>query len=198
MSVLATPLALCTRRCLPQLSSHTGRRPPLHWPQPPRSQPRVVLLQCRASLSTSSTTPPPQLPAPPARGWRKYANQLKSHPASHLVSFAILHELTAIIPLPLIYYLLITSDMSIPFPEDVLAEGNRRMSALCRMVGVNGLEEGSKVMLNMATAYAVVKVGMPLRIGVCLAATPWFARVAVVPVQTLFGRMRSLIAGVRK
>ncbi|KAJ3166271.1 hypothetical protein HDU88_003495 [Geranomyces variabilis] len=89
-------------------------------------------------------------------------------------------------------------DMSIPFPEDLLAEGNRRMGALCKMIGLSGIEDGSKVMLNMATAYAVVKVGMPLRIGLCLAATPWFARVAVVPVQTVFGKLRSVVASVTK
>ncbi|KAJ3149788.1 hypothetical protein HDU89_003545 [Geranomyces variabilis] len=150
---------------------------------------------CRVSLSTWTTSPPPP---PPAQGWRKYASQLKAHPASHLVSFAILHELTAIIPLPVVYYFLVTSDMSIPFPEDVLAEGNRRMSSLCKMIGLSGIEDGSKVMLNMATAYAVVKVGMPLRIGLCLAATPWFARVAVVPVQTVFGKLRSIVASVKK
>lgn len=38
------------------------------------------------------------------RGWRKYLHLLKERPASHLTAFALLHELTAILPFPLIYY----------------------------------------------------------------------------------------------
>ncbi|KAJ3148596.1 hypothetical protein HDU89_004694 [Geranomyces variabilis] len=186
-------LSLCSRR-LPSSCRLPLLQPSLQpWSGSLVSVRMPTRVLCRVSLSTSTTSPPP-----PARGWRKYASQLKAHPASHLVSFAILHELTAIIPLPLVYYFLVTSDMSIPFPEEVLAEGNRRMSALCKMIGLSGIEDGSKVMLNMATAYAVVKVGMPLRIGLCLAATPWFARVAVVPVQTVFGKLRSIVASAKK
>lgn len=38
------------------------------------------------------------------RGWRRYIDRLKERPTSHITAFAILHELTAIIPFPLIYY----------------------------------------------------------------------------------------------
>ncbi|KAI8808635.1 hypothetical protein BJ742DRAFT_771985 [Cladochytrium replicatum] len=41
----------------------------------------------------------------PPRGWRKYAELFKDKPASHLVSFIILHEVTAILPLPAFYLL---------------------------------------------------------------------------------------------
>lgn len=36
--------------------------------------------------------------------WRRYFDRLKERPASHLTAFAILHELTAILPFPFIYY----------------------------------------------------------------------------------------------
>ncbi|KAI8821648.1 uncharacterized protein EV422DRAFT_489697, partial [Fimicolochytrium jonesii] len=110
-------------------------------------------------------------------GWRKYAHQFRNHPASHLVSFALLHELTAVIPLPLIYFLLSTTELPIPFPDDILADGNRRMGKMLKYFGVGeGIREDSKAMLYMATSYAVVKAAMPLRIGLCFVLTPWFAR----------------------
>ena len=38
------------------------------------------------------------------RGWRRYLDRLKERPASHVTAFAILHEITAILPFPLIYF----------------------------------------------------------------------------------------------
>jgi hypothetical protein len=38
------------------------------------------------------------------RGWRRYIDRLKERPASHITAFAILHEITAILPFPLIYF----------------------------------------------------------------------------------------------
>ncbi|KAJ3168842.1 hypothetical protein HDU88_001169 [Geranomyces variabilis] len=92
--------------------------------------------------------------------------------------------------------------MAIPFPEDVLAEGNRRMSGLCKMIGLSGIDDGSKVMLNMATAYAVVKSALgassdDLNIRVLTNAS-YVPRVAVVPVQRAFGKLRSIAATVKK
>ncbi|CAF1542405.1 unnamed protein product [Adineta steineri] len=41
---------------------------------------------------------------PNKKGWRRYIDQLKDRPASHITAFAILHEVTAILPFPLIYF----------------------------------------------------------------------------------------------
>ncbi len=38
------------------------------------------------------------------RGWRRYIDRLTERPASHITAFAILHEVTAILPFPLIYF----------------------------------------------------------------------------------------------
>jgi hypothetical protein len=45
-----------------------------------------------------------------------------------------------------------------------------------------GRGRGWDVVLEVATAWAVVKALLPLRIVGCVWATPWFARVGVVPV----------------
>lgn len=44
---------------------------------------------------------------------------------------------------------------------------------------------------RFATAYAITKALLPLRLIVSVSATPWFARVAMMPV---FGRVRNLFS----
>eukprot|EP00842_Homolaphlyctis_polyrhiza_P005545 jgi/Hompol1/5992/HPOL_000157-RA len=128
----------------------------------------------RQSTATSTS----QQPSKPLRGWRKYAHHFKDAPASHLAAFAVLHEATAIVPLPLIYYLLVAVDARIPFPEDVLKEANRRVTKLMKAVGFDSatLNDDSQAMIYMATSYAVVKALMPVRVALSLLMTPWLAR----------------------
>ena len=67
--------------------------------------------------------------------------------------------------------------MSIPFPEDWLEEGNRRMKKMLDYFNIPiNVEEDSKVMIELATTYAVVKALMPVRIGLSVYLAPWFAR----------------------
>lgn len=46
-------------------------------------------------------------------------------------------------------------------------------------------EVGTRLVVEIATAYAVVKVLLPLRLVVSIWATPWFARWTVVPVNNM-------------
>lgn len=50
--------------------------------------------------SVSSSKAPRQLPKWAA----KYADRFKNNPASHVTSFLILHELTAVLPLPILFW----------------------------------------------------------------------------------------------
>ena len=52
-------------------------------------------------------------------------------------------------------------------------------------------EQGTRLVIEAATAYAIVKALLPLRIAFSIAATPTFARWTVVPFVTLIGRMFS-------
>ncbi|KAI9092147.1 hypothetical protein DFS34DRAFT_633858 [Phlyctochytrium arcticum] len=124
-------------------------------------------------------------------GPERYA-YFKSHPGSHLASFAVLHELTAMLPLPVVYFILSTYDIPIPFPESIMEEGNRRMSKMVSYFGGGPIESNSKVMVHMATSYAIVKAAMPLRIGACFIMTPWFARTTIVPVQRGFSHISKM------
>jgi Hypothetical protein FLILHELTA len=49
--------------------------------------------------------------------------------------------------------------------------------------------KGWRVVLEVATAWAIVKALMPVRIIGCVWASPWFARVAVLPITRIFGRI---------
>ena len=110
-------------------------------------------LKTSSFFSTNSTIRTETL-----KGWRKYAAQFRSKPGSYIISFAILHELTAIIPIPLVYIFLSTTGIQIPFPQQVLDEGNKFINKVVTYYNYPPFENGSRVALNAATSYAVVKV----------------------------------------
>jgi hypothetical protein len=49
-------------------------------------------------------------------------------------------------------------------------------------------EKGSRILIEVATAYAITKVFLPARILLSVWATPWFARVVIWRVGGVFGR----------
>jgi hypothetical protein len=98
--------------------------------------------------------------------FQRYKNLLRAQPASHLTSFLILHEITAVLPLPLIFYGLQNSDVAWDtiFPKDWLERGDVRMRKTFMALGLPDIEEGSKAALNAAATYGIVKAAMPLRL----------------------------------
>jgi len=46
-----------------------------------------------------------------------------------------------------------------------------------------------KILIEVGTAWAVVKMLLPIRLVVCIWATPWVARLAVLPVSRVMGRI---------
>ncbi|KAL0084802.1 hypothetical protein J3Q64DRAFT_1744132 [Phycomyces blakesleeanus] len=123
------------------------------------------------------------------RGWRKYVQQFRDKPASYVTTFAILHEVTAIIPFPFIYYALDASALSIPVSETAITEGNRFISKVRVHYGYEPLDPQSRVMINLATTYAAVKLLMPVRLAASAALTPFFAEKWVGPLVGLISRL---------
>jgi hypothetical protein len=152
---------------------------------------------------------------------RRYTSPLLSAPVSHITSFLILHELTAIIPLvglaAVFHYTnwLPTNVVEGVWVQQGIEKWGRyfkrkgwvrddgdptgRPANVTEQQDVNGDElsrvalmesrgEGWRWVLEVATAWAVIKALMPLRIIGCVWATPWFARVAVLPITRVFGR----------
>ncbi|KAF9969348.1 hypothetical protein BGZ73_008334 [Actinomortierella ambigua] len=139
-----------------------------------------------ATIGTTTTTPVP------AKGLRRYAEQFKDKPASHFVAFAILHEVTAVVPLPLVYFGLTYTDTKIPFPEQALEEGNKFVGRVAKYYGWDidpSTTDGARIMLNMASSYALVKALLPMRVALCLWMTPWTATRIISPVMNLWRKV---------
>lgn len=51
-------------------------------------------------------------------------------------------------------------------------------------------EQGSRILVEVATAYAITKVLLPVRILVSVWGTPWFARVVVGKIGGFLGRRK--------
>lgn len=111
-------------------------------------------------------------------------------PVSHVTSFIIIHELTAVLPLfglwGLFYYMDFTPTAGIP--EWLLSKGTHFIDVLAERNGWTSLktESGANLVLQGAAAYAIVKVLLPFRAAFSLIAMPWFARWCVIPVTRLF------------
>ncbi|KAH8805771.1 hypothetical protein F5884DRAFT_458196 [Xylogone sp. PMI_703] len=140
---------------------------------------------------------------------RKYTDGLRNAPVSHVVAFLILHELTAIVPLvglaSLFHY---TQWLPTSFTNsEYISQGTERFGRYFRRKGWFGFSNeeqegntsgsrlngnGTRILVEVATAYAITKVLLPARIILSVWATPWFARVFIGKIgggiKKLFGR----------
>ena len=142
---------------------------------------------------------------------RHYTTPLLSAPISNVTSFLILHEFTAVVPLFALVgafhyggWLPTTFINREDHGED--GEGGEKESAFNQGVarfgkwlrkkgwvdsedvgtaaagGGSGSEQGVRLILEFATAYAITKALLPVRLVASVWATPWFARMVVGPV----------------
>ncbi|TVY59551.1 hypothetical protein LSUE1_G006924, partial [Lachnellula suecica] len=127
---------------------------------------------------------------------------LHSAPVSHVISFLILHEITAVVPLVglagLFHY---ANWLPASFSEGkYISEGVDKFGRYFRRKGWFGFDRehdkseidvdvervadgkgntGMRILVEVATAYAITKVLLPVRIVFSVWATPWFARVVM-------------------
>ncbi|KAI7902216.1 uncharacterized protein BX663DRAFT_436209 [Cokeromyces recurvatus] len=120
--------------------------------------------------------------SPLTTSYRKYAQQFKNKPGSYMTSFAILHEVTAIAPFPIIYLLLDNSSIKIPFPDTVISEGNRFVNKVRVHYGYEPLEPDNRTMIHLVTTYGIVKALLPVRIAASAAMTPFLAERFIGPI----------------
>ena len=133
----------------------------------------------------------------------RFTTPLSQAPVSHITSFLLLHELTAIIPLFSLAAFFHYSNWLPPYITEGawVREGVERFGGYFRRKGWLGSdgskrdkgwtfgEQGVRVLFELATAWAVVKALLPLRLVVSVWATPWFARVFVLPITGRIGRL---------
>lgn len=124
---------------------------------------------------------------------RRYAERINNAPVSHIASFFIVHEITAVVPLfglwGLLYYL---EYVPVGIPEVIIEEGSRFIQKMAERNDwqmVAHAEKGSRIIVQGATAYFIVKAILPLRLIFSLWAMPWFARRCVVPVNSRIVRL---------
>lgn len=188
------PFLRPSRPKIPHQTRQTSTTPPK--PPPPPST--------RASRLLSRL--PPSL--------QKYTARLRSAPLSHITAFLILHELTAIVPLVGLFGVFHYTQLApvgymLEHYGGYVRQGTERFEGYFRKKGWFGFEKGEekkqgdgeggdevmrrweggegryRIVVEVALAYALTKVLLPVRVVGSLWATPWFAGV--------LGRVRRLV-----
>lgn len=102
--------------------------------------------------------------------FRKYSQHLRAKPVSFVVSFAILHEITAVLPLPVFYLAFQT------IPETYITgwvdHGDLRARA-DRVLARYNFPLDSRSISSLAASYLVVKALLPVRLGLCIYLAPY-------------------------
>lgn len=141
---------------------------------------------------------------------RSYTTPLLSSPVTHVTSFLLLHEITAVLPLFGLVGAFHYGGWMPVVGNGAFDEGIERFGRWLRKKGWVGDEEGGDVgagadgvqserkgkgtqlVVEFATAYAITKALLPVRIVVSVWATPWFARSVLGPLgrgaRMLLGR----------
>jgi hypothetical protein len=133
---------------------------------------------------------------------------------THVTSFLILHEITAVVPLfglvAAFHYGGWMPDLTSDGENNAFEEGTARFGKWLRKKGwvdeadVNAVAEheattdaskgdkeraGVRLLLEFATAYAITKALLPVRIAASVGATPWFARTVLTPTANTARRL---------
>lgn len=124
----------------------------------------------------------------------KYAAKISGAPVSHLTSFLIIHELTAIVPLFGIWGVFHYFDyVPVGLPDWLIESGTDFIRKMAERNGWDVMlhaETGAKLITQGAASYAIVKTIMPIRLIFSLWCTPWVARHVVGPVLNVFKRSK--------
>ncbi|OMH86376.1 hypothetical protein AX774_g62 [Zancudomyces culisetae] len=146
----------------------------------------------------NNSNPQDSKPKPKKNTFEYYKSQFKSKPGSHLVSFLLLHELTAILPIFLIYYYLKLTDYQFDFlfnfsssqlSEYVVESCNRFFNKLRGYFGFGELPSNDLTMVRLVASYAIVKTLLPLRLAACVLLTPFFSKFFIDPITSVFRRI---------
>ncbi|KAK6465350.1 hypothetical protein DFJ63DRAFT_310447 [Scheffersomyces coipomensis] len=192
--------------CLSKPSSIVLSRHLLH------TTPSLSSIFKKAAPTPTSTTSSPTSPATDEvykthpilkrvpRFLRRYTTQFIHAPVSHVISFLVLHELTAIVPLISLWYCLYNFpdyfhfiDWSVGSMNEVYVKGveviNKSLDKY-QIGAIDGLEDKVKLLSTGATSYVVVKLLAPGRVVFSLLFMNWFAKWFVVPISNLFKRKK--------
>ncbi|KAF2208573.1 hypothetical protein CERZMDRAFT_101319 [Cercospora zeae-maydis SCOH1-5] len=162
----------------------------------------------RRSESTQNTPPAAKESARVARiesrlpkFLRRYVVPLRNAPFSHITAFLILHEITAIVPLFGLAGVFHYTNWLPPFISEGkwVSDGVEKFGNWMRKKGwlsgetTSGKffgrgEKGTRLVVEFATAYAITKALLPLRLILSVWATPWFATWTMLPVTNFLSK----------
>lgn len=125
---------------------------------------------------------------------KPYTINFVNRPVTNLVSFLILHELTAIVPLIGIWYVFYKYDISVPLdlPEWAINKGTKIIDSSLKSWDLTDFTFNDKFNLIMkgAYSYVIVKMLLPVRLMFSFLCTPLFTRFFVDPITGIFGRKK--------
>jgi len=162
----------------------------------------------RTTRRAYSTSPPTQtsqiarIEARLPRFLQRIVTPLRHAPVSHITAFLILHELTAVVPLFGLAGIFHYTHWLPPYISEWkwVHEGTNKFGNYMKKKGWIAQESkrerwwgrgegGVKIVVELATAYAITKALLPLRLVLSVWGTPWFARWTVVPITQRVGRL---------
>ncbi|KAK3679790.1 hypothetical protein LTR78_000166 [Recurvomyces mirabilis] len=128
---------------------------------------------------------------------RHFTTPLRNAPVSHISAFLVLHELTAILPLFGLAAIFHYTNWLPPYISEGkwVSQGIEKFGRYLRKKGWISTEEeagasgkwwgrsegGVRIVVELATAYAITKALLPLRLILSMWGTPWFAKWTVLP-----------------
>lgn len=128
---------------------------------------------------------------------RPYTTQFITAPVSHVTAFVILHEITAIVPLIGVWYLLhqyhdTLMVSALDLPSWAMEKGTKLIDKAMQDYDFGNYSISEKVQFikEGAYAYVIVKSLFPLRLAVSILGMPWFARWFVLPFTKMFLRKK--------
>lgn len=133
---------------------------------------------------------------------RRYTTPLRNAPVSHITAFLILHELTAVVPLFGLAAAFHYTNWLPPYISEGkwISDYTEKFGKYLRKKkwisdeGGSGRwfgrgEKGTRIVVELATAYAITKFLLPLRLVLSVWGTPWFARLTVLPITKRLGAL---------
>lgn len=79
-------------------------------------------------------------------------------------------------------------------PDEAVGHDGKAELAKAEVARTAG-ERSTRILMEVATAYAITKVLLPLRVLGCVWATPWFARVVVGPAGRVLKKFKARGSG---
>ncbi|GEQ66462.1 hypothetical protein JCM33374_g125 [Metschnikowia sp. JCM 33374] len=132
---------------------------------------------------------------------RPYTTQFITAPVSHVSAFVILHEITAIVPLIGIWYVLhqyhdTLMVSALDLPSWALEKGTKTIDKVMQDYdfGNYSISEKIQFIKEGAYAYVIVKSLFPFRLAVSILGMPWFAKWFVLPFTKFFSRKKHMPA----